>query len=69
MLGTIVFAVAGIWLLVVVLVLALCRDAKAGDEALEIACGRVLAGDDEPVVIQLADRRPERNALKLPRLA
>ena len=69
MLSAIVFATAGIWLLVFLFVLALCRDAKAGDEALDIACGRSVISEGEGVVIQLVDSQRDQDVRQLPRLA
>ena len=69
MLSAIVFATAGIWLLVFLFVLALCRDAKAGDEALDIACGRSVVSEGEGVVIELVVSQRDREVLQLPRLA
>ena len=69
MLSAIVFAAAGIWILVLVFVLALCRDAKAGDEALDIACGRSVVSEGEGVVIELVVSQRDREVLQLPRLA
>jgi hypothetical protein len=69
MLSAIVFAAAGIWILVFVFVLALCRDAKAGDEAMGVACTRPRVGDGEGVVVELAIRRRDREARQLPRIA
>jgi hypothetical protein len=71
MLSAIVFAAAGIWILVFVFVLALCRNAKAGDEALDIACGRsgVRDREGEGVVIELAVSQRDRDVRQLPRLA
>ena len=69
MLSAIVFATAGIWILVFLFVLALCRDAKAGDEALDIACGRSVVSEGEGVVIELVVSQRDRDVLQLPRLA
>ena len=69
MLSAIVFATAGIWILVFLFVLALCRDAKAGDEALDIACGRSVVSEGEGVVIELVVSQRDREVLQLPRLA
>ena len=69
MLSAIVFATAGIWILVFLFVLALCRDAKAGDEALDIACGRSVISEGEGVVIQLVDSQRDQDVRQLPRLA
>ena len=69
MLSAIVFATAGIWLLVFLFVLALCHDAKAGDEALDIACGRSVVSEGEGVVIELVVSQRDREVLQLPRLA
>jgi hypothetical protein len=40
MVGVIVLAAIGVWVFVCVLALGICREAKAGDQAMEIACGR-----------------------------
>jgi hypothetical protein len=40
MLGAIVLAAIGLWVFVCVLALGICKVAKAGDQAMEIACGR-----------------------------
>jgi hypothetical protein len=40
MVGVIVLAAIGLWVFVCVLALGMCREAKAGDQAMEIACGR-----------------------------
>jgi hypothetical protein len=40
MVGEIVLAAIGLWVFVCVLALGICKEAKAGDEAMEIACGR-----------------------------
>jgi len=69
MLSAIVFVAAGIWILVFVFVLALCRSAKAGDEALDIACGRSVISEGEGVVIQLVDSQRDQDVRQLPRLA
>ena len=69
MLSAIVFVAAGIWILVFVFVLALCRSAKAGDEALDIACGRSVVSEGEGVVIELVVSQRDREVLQLPRLA
>jgi hypothetical protein len=69
MLSAIVFAAAGIWILVLVFVLALCRDAKAGDEALDTAFGRSGVGEGEGVVIELVVTQRDRDVRQLPRLA
>jgi hypothetical protein len=69
MLSVILFAAAGIWLLVFAFVLALCRDAKAGDEALDVACGRAPATASEAVVVELPVRQRDRDVRQLPRLA
>ena len=69
MLSAIVFATAGIWLLVFLFVLALCRDAKAGDEALDIACGRSGVREGEGVVIELVVSQRDQDVRQLRRLA
>ena len=69
MLSAIVFATAGIWLLVFLFVLALCRDAKAGDEALDIACGRSVVSEGEGVVIELVVSQRDQDVRQLRRLA
>jgi hypothetical protein len=69
MLSAIVFAAAGIWILVFVFVLALCRNAKAGDEALDITCSRSGVREGEGVVIELAVSQRDRDVRQLPRLA
>ena len=40
MLGVIVLAAIGLWVFFCVLALGICKEAKAGDQAMEIACGR-----------------------------
>ena len=69
MLSAIVFVAAGIWILVFVFVLALCRSAKAGDEALDVACGRFSAREGEGVVIEQVVSQRDRDVRQLRRLA
>ena len=69
MLGVIVFAAAGIWILVFLLVLALCKDAKAGDAVMELGRGRLSGVDGERVVIDLLSRRRDADPRQLRHLA
>lgn len=65
MLGVIVFSAAGIWILVIVLVLGLCQDAKAGDEAVGLAPGPPGRTDGAAPVIELLVRRRESDSRRL----
>lgn len=69
MLGVIIVAAAGIWTFVFVLVLALCAQAKAGDEAMGISSGGVSARGSEGVVLELVVNQRDPDVRKLPRLA
>lgn len=51
MLGVILLTAAAIWILGFALVLGLCRDAKAGDDALDFACGRISVRDRDGALI------------------
>lgn len=69
MLSTVVFVAAGMWILFFVLVVALCRDAKAGDEAMDIARARPRVGDAGGVVVELVVNQRDGDARRLARLA
>ena len=69
MLSAIVFAAAGMWILFFVLVLALCKDAKAGDEAMDLARARPRVRDAGGVVVELMVNQRDRDARRLARLA
>ena len=57
MLSAIVFAATGIWILVFMFVLALCRDAKAGDEALDVTFAQPRVSYGDRVVVELVRQR------------
>jgi hypothetical protein len=69
MLSAIVFAAAGMWILFFVLVLALCKDAKAGDEAMDVARARRRVGDARGVVVELVVNQRDRDVRQRPRVA
>jgi len=69
MLSAIVFAAAVMWILFFVLVLALCRDAKAGDEAMDVARARPRVGDAGAVVVELVVNQRDWDARRLARPA
>ncbi len=58
MLGAIVLAAIGVWVFVCVLALGMCREAKAGDRAMEIACGRYRTRRTDWTVLD--QRQPNR---------
>jgi len=59
MLGAIVLAAIGVWVFVCVLALGICKEAKAGDQAMEIACGRYRSRHTDWTVID--QRQPTRS--------
>ena len=67
MLGVIVLAAIGLWVFFCVLALSMCRVAKAGDQAMDIACGRYRRRSTDWTVLDRRQARPASRRLELAR--